>query len=268
MTEPAQSLQRWKCTCAYDGGAFDGWQSQVSGQAIQDLIERRLAQLLGGPVRIHASGRTDAGVHAKGQVFHFDGAWGHGETKLLAALRTGLPQGIQVSSAKPVSPDFHARFSAIGKTYVYHLFLGDPDPFMRPYVWALHRAPDLALMEAAAAALRGEHDFRGFSAFNGVERADTVRELRTLAITRRGRRLSVTAEADGFLYKMVRSLVGALVSAGEGKLSAARIQELLTQRTRTAEVHTAPPQGLFLMRVRYGKSAASPRALVDTDGTD
>jgi len=253
MSEPEKTLRRWKCTCAYDGGAFDGWQSQVSGRAIQDLIEKRLAQLLGDPVRIHASGRTDAGVHAKGQVFHFDGAWGHGEAKLLAALRTGLPQGIQVRSAKPAAPDFHARFWATGKTYVYHLYLGDPDPFTRPYVWALHRAPDLALMEAAAAELRGEHDFRAFSALNGVERADTSRHLRTLAITRRGRRLSVTAEADGFLYKMVRSLVGALVSAGEGKLAPERIRELLTQRTRTAEVHTAPPQGLFLMRVAYSK---------------
>jgi tRNA pseudouridine38-40 synthase len=257
MSEPADSSQRWKCICAYDGGTFDGWQSQVSGQAIQDLIEKRLAQLLGGPVRIHSSGRTDAGVHAKGQVFHFDGAWRHGEAKLLAALRTGLPQGIQVRSAKPIAQDFHARFSATGKTYVYQLFVGDPDPFTRPYVWALHRAPDLGLMEAAAVVLRGSHDFRAFSAFNGVEREDTVRELRTLAIARRGRRISVTAEADGFLYKMVRSLVGALVSAGEGKLGPERIRELLTQRTRTAEVHTAPPQGLFLMRVEYRRKSTN-----------
>jgi tRNA pseudouridine38-40 synthase len=254
MVEPTPSsgeTARWKCVCAYDGTHFAGWQSQKGGDAIQDLIERRLALILGGAVRIHASGRTDAGVHALGQVFHFDAAWRHGPAKLIAALRTGLPGSLQIRSARKVSGDFHARFSATGKTYVYHLHVGDPDPFTRPFVWALPRMPDLQAMQAAADVLRGSHDFEAFSAFNGSEKKDCVRDLRRLEVTRAGRRLRITAEADGFLYKMVRSLAGALVSAGDGKLSPARIRDLLELHRRTPEVPTAPPQGLFLMKVSY-----------------
>lgn len=247
---PAQ-LQRWKCVCAYDGTDFEGWQSQRGGRALQDVIEARLAQLLGGAVRIHSSGRTDAGVHAVGQVFHFDGNWRHGSERLLAALRAGLPSSIQIKSARPVASDFHSRFSALGKTYAYHLCLGDTDPFRRPYCWCVFKPLDLEAMEAAAGVLQGEHDFRAFSAFNGVEREDTVRQLRRLDLRRKGRQVIITAEGNGFLYKMVRSLVGALVSAAEGKLSCDALLAQLEGKVRTAAVVTAPPQGLFLMNVRY-----------------
>lgn len=245
--------RRWKAVCAYDGTAFAGWQSQPGGNAIQDVIEARLAAALGGPARIHASGRTDAGVHALGQVFHFDAPWRHGPEKLRAALRAGLPPAIQIRSVRAAPPDFHARFSATGKVYAYHLYLGDADPFTRPYVWAIERPQplDLGAMGAAAAVLRGRHDFAAFAAFNGAEREDTVRDLRRLELVRRGRRVKLVFEADGFLYKMVRSLTGALVASAEGKLSPERIAALLAGKTRTAEVQTAPPQGLFLAKVLY-----------------
>jgi tRNA pseudouridine38-40 synthase len=248
MTEP---VQRWKCTCAYDGTAFAGWQSQTGGQAVQDVIEARLKQIFGGLVRIHGSGRTDAGVHAKGQVFHFDAAWRHGPEKLLAAFRSGLPAQIQVQAVRAVAPVFHARFSAKGKRYVYHVHLGDPDPFTRPYCWAVFRPLDLAAMQAAAKALQGRHDFRAFTAVNGPEREDTVRDLRRLEVTRRGRSVRITGEADGFLYKMMRSLAGVLVKVGEGRLAPADVKALLAARTRTAAVPTAPAAGLFLMKVFY-----------------
>lgn len=247
----ARGEQRWRCTCAYDGGALAGWQSQPGGQSVQDLIEARLAVVIGRPVRIHGSGRTDAGVHAVAQVFHFDAAWRHGPAKLLAALRTGLPPAIQVKSARPVRADFHARFSAKGKRYEYRLYLGDADPFERPYSWSVFRPLDLDAMAAAAAVLRGRHDFRAFAAENGTERESTVRDLRRLEIRRRGRRVRIIAEADGFLYKMVRSLVGVLVSVGEGRLSLAEVKALLAGARRTPAVHTAPPQGLFLVKVFY-----------------
>ncbi|OIQ92323.1 tRNA pseudouridine synthase A [mine drainage metagenome] len=246
--------RRWVCVCAYDGTPFSGWQSQRGGNAIQDVIERRLATVLKVAVRIHASGRTDAGVHAKGQVFHFDADWRHGAAKLAAALRAGLPGAIQIRSLREGPAGFHARFSATGKTYTYRLFLGDPDPFTRPYVWALPRKPELARMRAAASALVGKHDFAAYSAFNGSERETTERTLRRLDVAVRGRKVTITAEADGFLYKMVRSLVGAVVAAGEGKLSVERIRQLLVEGRRTAEVQTAPPQGLFLERVDYGRA--------------
>jgi tRNA pseudouridine38-40 synthase len=251
MTTAAQAVRRWKCTCAYDGTAFAGWQSQKGGAAVQDVIEARLAAIFKVAVRIHGSGRTDAGVHAQGQVFHFDADWRHGAPKLLAALRSGLPATIQIKTAKPVSADFHARFKATGKRYVYHLYLGDADPFTRPYVWSVFRPLDFAAMAAAAAVLRGRHDFRAFSALNGTERETTVRELRRLDIIRRGRRVRIVAEADGFLYKMVRSLVGTLVAVGEGKLTPAQVRALLSAPQRTPAVQTAPPQGLFLVRVFY-----------------
>lgn len=251
MATADSDVRRWQCVCAYDGTHFAGWQSQAGGKAIQDTIERRLAAILGRPVRIHGSGRTDAGVHARGQVFHFDAAWRHDPEKLLAAFRIGLPAAIQIRSIRAVRANFHARFDAKGKRYDYHLHLGDADPFTRPYCWAFFRPLELEPMRAAAAVLRGRHDFRAFTALNGPEREDTVRDLCRLDVTRRGRRVCVTAEADGFLYKMVRSLVGVLVAAGEGKLTPREIARILESRQRTAAVQTAPAQGLCLTKVFY-----------------
>lgn len=242
---------RWRCVCAYDGGAFDGWQSQTSGNAIQDVIEWRLRDIFKRDVRIHGSGRTDAGVHAHGQVFHFDAPWPHGPEKLRAALQAGLPRAIQIKSARRVAPDFHARFSAKGKIYRYHIFLGQPDPFAASYCWGIDRSLDWRAMRQAARALRGRHDFRVFAAVGGAERENTVRNLRRLDLVRRGRRATLTFEADGFLYKMVRSLVGALVNVGLGKLALADVASLLQSARRPPAVQTAPPQGLFLVKVIY-----------------
>ena len=244
-------VRRWKCICAYDGTNFAGWQSQAGGRAIQDIIEVRLAEIFGAPVRLHGSGRTDAGVHALGQVFHFDAAWRHGTPKLLAAFRVGLPATIQIKSVRAVAADFHSRFQATGKRYVYQLHLGDADPFTRPFCWPVFRPLDFGAMRATAEVLRGRHDFRAFTALNGTAREDTVRDLRRLDVVRRGSRVRITAEADGFLYKMVRSLVGVLVAAGEGKLTAAQVRSILASQQRIPAVQTAPPQGLFLAKVFY-----------------
>ncbi len=253
MNPETPNITRWKCLCAYDGAPFDGWQSQRGGRAIQDVIEARLKEIFGRLIRIHASGRTDAGVHARGQVFHFDAAWKHGPEKLRAALRGGLPWQIQIKSVRAVTADFHSRFSAKGKLYLYYLHLGDADPFTRPYAWVIERVQplDIEAMKKGAAILRGKHDFRAFSALNGPPREDTVRDLRRLEITRRGARVRIAAEADGFMYKMVRSLVGALVTVGEGKLAPDGLRELLETGKRTISVQTAPPQGLFLEKVFY-----------------
>ncbi|MGH7944771.1 MAG: tRNA pseudouridine(38-40) synthase TruA [Opitutaceae bacterium] len=244
--------QRWKCVCAYDGTSFAGWQSQAGGRAIQDVIEARLAQIFKHPVRIHGSGRTDAGVHAHAQVFHFDATWLHATEKLLAAFRIGLPASIQIKSVCVVPATFHARFDATGKRYDYHVHLGDADPFTRPYCWTVFKPLDVSAMQAAAALLRGRHDFRAFTALNGrPARDDTVRTIRRLNVTCRGRKLNITAEADGFLYKMVRSLAGVLVAVGDGRLTLTGLRAILHSRVRTAAVQTAPPQGLFLTKVFY-----------------
>lgn len=251
--EAVPTATRWKAICAYDGRTFSGWQSQPDRNGIQDVIEARLAQIFSAPIRIHGSGRTDAGVHAMGQVFHFDAPWRHGPEKMRVALKAGLPASIQIKSVAEAPPEFHARFSAIGKRYLYRLVEGDADPFTRPFVWMVERPRrlDVTAMIAAAGVLRGCHDFSAFAADNGAERESTVRDLRRIDIIRRGRAMRLMFEADGFLYKMVRSLTGALVAVGEGRSTPADIERLLAAGRRTAEVTTAPPQGLFLQRVFY-----------------
>lgn len=251
MKQSEVKVQRWKCVCAYDGTSFPGWQSQAAGVAIQDAIEKRLAEIFGQPLRIHGSGRTDAGVHARGQVFHFDAAWAHATEKLVAALRHRLPAAIQIKSITKAPSTFHARFDAKAKRYDYYVHVGDADPFTRPYCWPFFKPLDVAAMQTAAAILRGRHDFRAFTALNGPEREDTVRTLRRLDVTRRGRTIRITAEADGFLYKMVRSLAGVLVAVGEDKLTPAAVRSVLQSRARTAVVQTAPARGLFLTKVFY-----------------
>ncbi|HRE84028.1 MAG TPA: tRNA pseudouridine(38-40) synthase TruA, partial [Opitutaceae bacterium] len=236
---------RWKVVCAYDGSGFAGWQSQPGGLSVQDVVEARLLTLAGTTVRIHGSGRTDAGVHARAQVFHFDLPWRHGAAKLKASLRVGLPSTLQIKTVQEVPATFHARFSAVGKRYEYRIFFGDPDPFIRRFVWGLERPRplDVSAMQDAARRLVGKRDFAAFSAKTGEEREDTVKDLRRLDLIQKGRQLTIVAEADGFLYKMVRSLVGALVSVGLGKVTPERISELLVGARRLPEVETAPPQG-------------------------
>lgn len=237
---------------AYKGTDFSGWQSQPDNNAVQDFLERRLAEIFKAPVNIQGSGRTDSGVHARGQVFHFDARWPHDPAKLLAALRIGLPPTIQVQSARRAAADFHARFSAAGKIYHYEIHHGGyADPFDHPFCWSLPQTLDVAAMRAAAARLVGRRDFRAYSAAGSVEREDTVRTLRELSVRERGHRLRIVAEGDGFLYKMVRSLAGALVDVGLGRLTPEDITAILATEERTHRVVTAPPQGLFLVKVFY-----------------
>jgi tRNA pseudouridine38-40 synthase len=246
-------MRRWRAVCAYDGTDFDGWQSQPSGQAIQDIIEVRLGEVLKGPVRIHGSGRTDAGVHALGQVFHFDATWPHAAEKLRVALQVGLPPTIRIGRVAPVSENFHARFSAVGKRYSYRLVEDGATPFEHRFAFSRERPRrlDVAAMQRAAELLQGQHDFRAYAADNGMELEDPVRHLRRAEVQAKGRRLKLIFEADGFLYKMVRSLTGALVAVGEGRMGAREVESILRSGKRTEVVETAPPQGLFLERVFY-----------------
>jgi tRNA pseudouridine38-40 synthase len=242
---------RWKCVVAYDGGSFNGWQSQEGGNTIQDLIERQLKQIFSRQIRIEGSGRTDSGVHAHAQVFHFDATWTHGAEKLRKAIQTGLPRSIRLKSVRRARPDFHARFDAKGKIYRYHLHLGEADPFEANYTWSLNRELDWPAVQVAAKLMRGKHDFWAFSGENDRTYETTVRDLRRLDVKRSGKRVTFTFEADGFLYKMVRSLTGALVNVGLGKLAPSEVATLLKSRRRIPTVVTAPPQGLFMVRVIY-----------------
>lgn len=246
------TLSRWKAWCAYDGTHLYGWQSQVGGNTVQDFIEARLAEIFKCPIRIHGSGRTDSGVHAKAQIFHFDAHWQHPVEYLERALRTGLPKSIQVYRVRPVPKSFHARYSAVGKRYRYYMMEGDPRPWERNYCWGLgNRRLDVPRMQEAARRLLGVHDFSAFGAQRNVDEEDPVKDLWMLDVVRRGRKIILTTEASGYLYKMVRSLTGALVEVGLGKMSPEDVSVLLESRQRTHLVPTAPSCGLWLERVYY-----------------
>ena len=244
---------RFKCVCAYDGTDFCGWQSQATGGSVQDFIERRLEAVFKRKMRIHGSGRTDAGVHADAQVFHFDACWRHSAGALLAALRSGYPESLQILKVSKVPEDFHARYSAKGKRYVYRLYLGRAHPKIARYRWSLgDRELDIDAMNSAAKILIGVHDFTAFSANRGAEYKDNpVKDLRKLDVSRRGREVKISTEGSGYLYKMVRMIVGALVAVGTGKLSNGDIARALESKKRSNLFQAAPAKGLTLEKVFY-----------------
>lgn len=247
-------MTRWKAVCGYDGTDFFGWQSQAEGNTIQDIIESALEKLLKQPVRIHGSGRTDAGVHAKAQVFHFDAAWKHSAEELFNGLGSELPLSIQVATLTRTTKIFHARYSAKRKCYVYHFFQGYAPPMETRYCWSLGKRPlDLERMQEAAIRLLGKHDFTAYSALRRGNKGDEdpIKDLSRLEIIGKGSRIKMVTEASGYMYKMARSLAGTLVEVGLGKLGPNDMERILKSRKRTKEVITAPAKGLVLERVFY-----------------
>lgn len=248
-------VQRWKAAVAYDGTHLQGWQSQPDGNTVQDFIEARLAVIFGQSIRIHGSGRTDAGVHAKAHPFHFDAPWPHGAQKLLRALRVGLPAALQVVAVTRTRADFHARFSATGKRYCYRWFEGYALPWEAPYCNSLgNRRLDVAAMNEAAAPLLGQHDFTAFGANRGDGSVENpLKTLYRLEVKRNGSRITLLTEGSGYLYKMVRTLAGALSEVGLGKMPPEALAQILHSGERPMDLPTAPAHGLWLEKVYYGK---------------
>lgn len=244
--------QRFKITVAYDGSEFAGWQIQPRDPSIQGHLEDALGTLTREKPRVHGSGRTDAGVHARAQVAHFDLEQPGSPRKLLAGLNAVLPEAIRVERLTACADSFHARFSAIGKEYRYFIWNGPVvPPFVTRYRARVPKSLDLPAMQSAAAQLEGEHDFAAFSANPNREVDGTVRRVSALKISGKGRELTLRACGDGFLYKMVRSLAGFLIRVGQGDLPPEAAHDILSSQTRTATVPTADARGLFLWRVRY-----------------
>jgi len=255
-----------KLTLAYDGTRFVGWQRQADGESIQGLLENALARFEGVPVTVHGAGRTDAGVHALGQVASASVTFTHPAATIVRALNAQLPEDIRVVDIADAAPDFHARFSARSKTYREQIRAGTVgDPFTRAFVWQLPEALNVAAMTDAAAALVGRHDFAVFQSA-GTEVASTVRtifrsEFSTAEPSERPdgferserveRLLVYEVAADGFLRHMVRAIVGTLVEIGRGWRSAESMAQLIEQGTRAQAGATAPPHGLFLVSVDY-----------------
>lgn len=245
---------RLAMTAAYDGTAYQGWQVQPGTPTVQRAIEEAFGTLCGGTrPRIHGSGRTDTGVHARGQVFHVEPSRDYPPAKWVEALNGLLPPDIRILEARGVDPGFHARFSAEGKQYRYYIH-NHPvlPPDLRLYRTHVRRPLRLEAMRRAAGRLVGTWDFTSFSAGRGGPEESAVRTLRRLELMREENGdLCLIAEADGFLYKMVRRLAGALIRAGLDELSPDDIQALLDRPERNHLAPTAPPRGLFLWRVEY-----------------
>jgi tRNA pseudouridine38-40 synthase len=247
------TMRNLRLTLSYDGTDFHGWQTQPDLRTVQQTLEAAIADLTGEQrVRVNASGRTDTGVHAIGQVVNF-----HTECKLapdviLRAVNARLPQDVIVRAAEEAHPDFDANRDALRKLYRYIIHDGAiPDLFMRRYCHhTRHGHLDVAAMSRAAATLRGRQDFRCFET-EWPNRASSVRTITHLAVNRVGDWICLDVEADGFLYNMVRAIAGTLINVGRGFWPEQEVAAILASGDRTRAGPTAPALGLFLMRVTY-----------------
>lgn len=253
---------RVRIVVAYDGTAYQGWQTQKTGCGVQQVLEGALRRLFPGVGPLHGSSRTDTGVHAQGLVAHCDvpaAEWRMTARKLVLAMNAHLPEDVRVMRAARAAPTFHARFDASGKEYRYQIWNAPAhNPLLRHWTWHLPRPLNVAMMREAAQRLVGTHDFRAFTANPGYARANTTRTLYRCQVRRKGPLITVAIEGDGFLYKMCRGIAGTLAQVGLGKLSPQDIDGILERRDRRVAGMTAPALGLVLWRVQYGPKATRP----------
>ena len=245
-------MPRWKLTIEYDGRPFVGWQRQDNGPSVQQTLEEAVARLSGETVRAHASGRTDAGVHALGQVCHIDLDKPFTALKLRDALNFHLkPAPVAVLLAEAVPETFHARLTATGRSYVYRIVnRRAPLTLDAGRAWQVTRPLDAEAMHAAAQRTVGRHDFSAFRAADCQARSP-VKTLDRLAVERVGEEIRLHAEARSFLHHQVRNMVGTLELVGAGKWTAADLRRALEARDRGKAGPTAPPDGLYFIAARY-----------------
>ena len=235
----------------YDGTAYNGWQRQRVGLGVQERLEDALSLVADHDVEAICAGRTDTGVHASGQVAHFDTTSERSERSWVLGANTNLPDDISVTWAHRVDDEFHARFSATGRTYQY-LILNrlQRSALYRHRAWWVHEPLDVATMQAAAAALVGEHDFSAFRAA-GCQASHATREVTSLSLERQGDFILLEVSANAFLQHMVRNITGTLVAIGRGDERPDWVADVLAGRDRTAAGMAAPPHGLTLVAVDY-----------------
>ena len=245
-------MQNYKLTLCYDGTKYKGWQRQGNtDNTIQAKLEALLSRLLGSPVEVSGSGRTDAGVHAYCQVCSFRADTEMSAEDILSALRRYLPEDIGAVSLTKAPPDFHARLSCREKSYLYRIWNSDlPNVFSRRYTYTFPDALNISEMRRAAALMLGRHDFTSFCANKHMKKS-AVRELRSIEIYRHEEELRILLTGDGFLYNMVRIIVGTLIEVGMGAKSADSIPDILRAKDRSQAGFTAPAQGLALYEVKY-----------------
>ena len=235
----------------YDGTDYAGFQIQPHAPTVQEELERALSVVLAEPAKVRAASRTDAGVHALGQIVAFETSNPIPAGNLVAALNERLPMAVNVVDASEVEPEFDPRYDAVRKLYSYRILNRvTGSPFMARYLWHIADPLDVAAMQAAAELLCGRHDFSAFCAAGGSA-TDMVRELYRFDVDDAGQVVEMHIEGDGFLYKMVRSMVGTVVEVGLRRISATTVREILASRDRSRAGPTAPSCGLCLVRVSY-----------------
>jgi tRNA pseudouridine38-40 synthase len=251
-TEAQGRMRTIKLTIQFDGTLYHGWQTQSRDRTVQTTIRDSLARMFNKTVVLHGSGRTDAGVHALGQVAHFKIDSNMSLSALQRGLNSLLPGDIVITAAEEADADFNARFSAVSRVYWYCIWNAPaPSPFFTRYAWCLNKPLDLAAMKAAARSLVGEHDFTSFH-FRARDEANPVREIKKISLRMMRKSLIlVEIEAGSFLRNMVRIIVGTLVQVGRGRLTPDSIEDILNRRDRRCAGPTAPAHGLFLKKIKY-----------------
>jgi tRNA pseudouridine38-40 synthase len=245
-------MRNIRLTLSYDGTEFNGWQTQPGFRTVQETLEQAIAELTGeAKIRVNASGRTDAGVHAVGQVVNFHSTTLHKPEVLVRAINARLPADVVVREAAEVPQSFDANRDAKRKLYRYVIHDGDvPDPFLRRYAYHCRHKLNATAMSEAAKLLLGRHDFHSFET-DWPNRLSSVRTITHLGLNRFGDYIWLDVEADGFLYNMVRAIAGTLINVGRGYWPVEQVAAIVAAEDRTQAGPTAPPEGLFLMRVTY-----------------
>ena len=241
----------YKMTMAYDGTNYHGWQRQKNGITVQEVLEDKLCEMFGKETTVTGCSRTDAGVHARIYVCSFSGETTIPTDKIPFVLNTMLPDDIRVYKCEEADDTFNARFHTVTKAYEYKIVNRNfADPLLRNFAWHYPVLLDVEKMKRAAEIIKGKHDFASFCAAGSVVKS-TVRNLTELTVTKENDVITIRAAADGFLYNMVRIIVGTLVYVGNGKLCENDIKELIEKKDRREMGITAPPQGLSLVEVNY-----------------
>ncbi len=249
-------MRNIKLVIEYDGTNYCGWQVQENGPTIQGAVEKALLAVTGERISIHGSGRTDAGVHARGQVASFTTESSIPGEKFMYALNNKLPRDIVIKDSREVPADFHARFSAAGKKYSYHIYNSKfPSALLRNYAYHINYCErlDIERVEKAAEAFIGTYDFFGFMA-TGSKVADTVRTIYDISVKTEGDMLRIDYKGNGFLYNMVRIITGTLLYAGIGRIDPRDMKDIILSKDRERAGITVPPWGLYLEEVYYNLS--------------
>jgi len=246
-----QKMRNLKLTIAYDGSGYHGFQRQLNAVTVQQVLEKKLSVLMNEKITVAGAARTDAGVHAYGQVVSFRTNGAIPTSRIPAAAAGIMPPDVAVIDAAEMPETFHARFSACGKIYIYRIRNSEiPDPLLRNYAWQINRDLDAGTMHQAIQLLVGEHDFSAFQA-SGSSARNPVRTLYAAQCRRHGDSIELQFHGNGFLYHMVRNIVGTVIDVGSGKTALEDFRTIIGGRDRSAAGITAPPYGLYLKQVLY-----------------